>query len=54
MKTITHKVDFCVVGGGLAGMAAAMAAARHGLKVLLMHDGDAGDGVADFRADERR
>ena len=38
MKTITHKVDFCVVGGGLAGMAAAMAAARHGLKVLLMHD----------------
>lgn len=38
MKTITHKADFCVVGGGLAGMAAAIAAARHGLKTVLMHD----------------
>lgn len=38
MKSITHKVDFCVVGGGLAGMAAAIAAARHGLKVAIMQD----------------
>jgi hypothetical protein len=38
MKTITHKVDFCVVGGGLSGMAAAIAAARHGAKVALMQD----------------
>ena len=30
MKNIRHKVDFCVIGGGLAGMCAAIAAARHG------------------------
>ena len=29
-KTISHKVDLCVVGGGLAGLCAAVAAARHG------------------------
>ena len=33
-----QKVDFCVVGGGLAGMCAAIAAARSGAKVALMHD----------------
>jgi hypothetical protein len=38
MKTIKHNVDLCVVGGGFAGMCAAIAAARHGIKVLLMHD----------------
>lgn len=38
MKYKTHKVDFCVVGGGLAGMLASISAARHGAKVLLMHD----------------
>jgi hypothetical protein len=38
MKTLTHHVDFCVVGGGLAGMCAAIAAARHGAKVALIHD----------------
>jgi len=38
MRNIKHEVDFCVVGGGLAGMCAAIAAARHGLKVLLMQD----------------
>lgn len=37
-KTITHDVDFCVVGGGLAGMFAAISAARHGSRVLLMQD----------------
>jgi hypothetical protein len=37
-KTIFHKVDFCVVGGGLAGMFTAISAARRGLKVALMHD----------------
>lgn len=37
-ETIYHCVDFCVVGGGLAGICAAVAAARHGLKVALMHD----------------
>jgi hypothetical protein len=38
MRTINHQVDFCVVGGGLAGMCAAIAAARQGIKTLLMHD----------------
>ncbi len=38
MKQITHHVDFCVVGGGLSGMCAAIAAARHGAKVALMQD----------------
>ena len=38
MKHITHEVDFCVVGGGLAGLCAAVAAARRGAKTLLMHD----------------
>jgi hypothetical protein len=33
-----HQVDFCVVGGGMAGLCAAIAAARHGAKVALMHD----------------
>jgi hypothetical protein len=37
-KTITHKADFCVIGGGLAGICAAVAAARHGVKVALMQD----------------
>ena len=35
---ITHTVDFCVVGGGLSGLCAAVAAARHGAKVALMQD----------------
>ncbi len=34
----TRKVDVCVVGGGLAGTFAAIAAARHGAKVVLMQD----------------
>lgn len=38
LRNINHKVDLCVVGGGLAGMCAAVAAARHGIKVALMHD----------------
>lgn len=32
------KYDFIVVGGGVAGMCAAVAAARLGLKVALIHD----------------
>ena len=35
---VVHELDFCVVGGGMAGLAAALAAARHGAKVALMHD----------------
>jgi len=35
---VEHTVDFCVVGGGMAGLCAALSAARHGAKVALMHD----------------
>ncbi|MDP2989925.1 MAG: FAD-dependent oxidoreductase, partial [Kiritimatiellota bacterium] len=37
-REITHNVDFCVVGGGMAGLCAALAAARRGVRVVLMHD----------------
>lgn len=37
-STVRHEVDFCVVGGGMAGLCAAVAAARHGARVVLMHD----------------
>lgn len=36
--TTTHHPDVCVVGGGMAGLCAALAAARHGASVVLMHD----------------
>lgn len=36
--TIEHHVDLCVIGGGLAGMCAAISAARRGLKVAIMQD----------------
>lgn len=38
LKRKEHIVDLCVVGGGISGMCAAISAARHGLKVALMHD----------------
>ncbi len=34
----THEVDFCVIGGGMAGLSAALTAARHGASVALIHD----------------
>ena len=37
-QTVHHKVDFCVVGGGMAGLCAAVAAARRGAKTVLMQD----------------
>ena len=37
-KIQTLHYDFVVVGGGIAGTAAAMTAAEHGLKVALIHD----------------
>ncbi len=37
-ETIDHNVDFCVVGGGMAGLVAAIAAARRGAKTVLMHE----------------
>jgi len=38
MREVRHEVDFCIVGGGMTGVCAAIAAARNGAKVLLMHD----------------
>jgi len=38
LKRIEHKTQLCIVGGGLAGMLAAIATARHGTKVVLMQD----------------
>lgn len=37
-KVQEHFADVCVVGGGFAGMCAAIAAARHGARVILIHD----------------
>lgn len=37
-RGIEHRADICVVGGGLAGMCAAISAARHGKKVVVIHD----------------
>ncbi|MBO5454376.1 MAG: FAD-dependent oxidoreductase [Clostridia bacterium] len=34
----TFKANLCVAGGGLAGICAAVSAARHGLKVVLVND----------------
>ena len=36
--TIRHDVDLCVVGGGLAGLCAAVSAARHGARVAIMQE----------------
>ncbi len=32
------KADLCVIGGGLAGICTAISAARHGTRVVLMHE----------------
>lgn len=38
MKTANHICDLCVVGGGMAGISAAVSAARKGIKVILVQD----------------
>ncbi|MDL2319148.1 FAD-dependent oxidoreductase [Eubacteriales bacterium OttesenSCG-928-A19] len=38
LRHIHHAAELCVIGGGLGGMLTALAAARHGVKVVLMHD----------------
>ncbi len=38
MRTLSYKTDLCVVGGGMAGLCCAIAAARHGIKVVLVQD----------------
>ena len=37
-KTIEHNCDLCIIVGGLSGTIAALSAARHGLKVVLIQD----------------
>lgn len=38
MRNAEHVADLCVVGGGMAGISAALSAARHGIKVVLIQD----------------
>ncbi len=38
MRTLEYKTDLCVIGGGMAGLCCAIAASRHGIKVVLIHD----------------
>ena len=38
MRHLELKKDICVIGGGMAGVCAAVAAARHGAEVVLIHD----------------
>jgi len=38
MRKLSHKFDFCVVGGGIAGLCAAIAAARKGIRTAIMQD----------------
>ncbi|MBQ6876016.1 MAG: FAD-dependent oxidoreductase [Lachnospiraceae bacterium] len=38
LREVKHSTQLCVIGGGLGGMLTAIAAARHGTKVVLMHD----------------
>ena len=38
LNEVTIKTDLCVVGGGLAGVCTAIAAARHGIDVVLMQE----------------
>ncbi len=38
LETRKISCDFCVVGGGISGMCAAISAARHGVKTVLMHE----------------
>ncbi|MBQ1955359.1 MAG: FAD-dependent oxidoreductase, partial [Clostridia bacterium] len=38
MRRVNYSTDLCVVGGGMSGVCAAIAAARHGIKVVLVQD----------------
>ena len=38
LTTKNLKADLCVVGGGISGMCAAIAAAREGASVVLMQE----------------
>ena len=38
MRTLQYNTDLCVVGGGMAGLCCAIAAARKGISVVLVQD----------------
>lgn len=38
MKTINHRTQLCVIGGGMAGLCCAVAAARKNIKTILVQD----------------
>ncbi|MBO4769244.1 MAG: FAD-dependent oxidoreductase, partial [Clostridia bacterium] len=38
MREVFHTTDFCIIGGGLSGVCAAVSAARRGVRVVLMQD----------------
>lgn len=38
LETKHIKCDLCVIGGGMAGLTAAISAAREGIRVVLMHE----------------
>jgi len=38
LKRKTYDTDLCVIGGGMAGLCCSIAAARKGIKVVLVHD----------------
>ncbi|MEM1208957.1 MAG: FAD-dependent oxidoreductase [Planctomycetota bacterium] len=38
LHQVTHEADVCVVGGGMAGLCAAIASARRGAETVLIHD----------------
>ena len=38
MRNLQYHTDLCVVGGGMSGLCCAIAAARHGIKVVLIQD----------------
>lgn len=38
MRTLYYNAELCVIGGGMAGLCCAIAAARHGTSVVLVHD----------------
>ena len=38
MRTLKYETELCVIGGGMSGLCCAIAAARHGVKTILVHD----------------
>ena len=45
-ERLSHHPDLLVVGGGIAGLSAALAAAEHGESVVLADEGAIGEGLA--------